>query len=220
MFFDLDNTILDFSYASHVAFKSLLNHFNRDAYDSYSVYNQGNSKVWKEFEENKITALELRSKRFDLYLDAMGWEGDGGEWNKVYLENVILNTKYVSGAELLIRDLSKDYNIHIVTNGLKEVQRPRLKAAQLEPFLSSITVSDEISAAKPQPRFFEVAMENAGISNRESVLMIGDSYGSDITGGHGYGLKTCWFNHDKIKEDRKIHDFEIHQISELAGILR
>jgi len=77
----------------------------------------------------------------------------------------------------------------------------------------------EIGSAKPQAHFFENAIRTAQIKDKSEILMIGDSYGSDIKGGYNYGLKTCWFNHNKTEMDPKIHDFEIHHISDLYKVL-
>lgn len=220
LFFDLDNTILDFSHASHLAFKEMLNHFGHaESPEVYEIYNEGNHKVWKDFEDGKINAMQLRAERFDLLLNKMEWSGQGLEWNKIYIDCIVRNTKYVDGALDVVSNLAEKYSIHIVTNGLKEAQRPRIKTSELESFLASITVSDEIGIAKPHYDFFKVAMQNARLDDKSKVLMIGDSYRSDIKGGVNFGLQTCWFNHDKTLIDEKMHDFEIHHISELEEIL-
>jgi putative hydrolase of the HAD superfamily len=220
LFFDLDNTILDFSHASHIAFREMLDHFgHNESSEIYTIYNEGNHEVWKDFEDGKITALQLRAERFNRLLSKMEWSGSGLEWNKIYIECIVRNTKYVDGALEVISNLSERYDIHIVTNGLKEAQRPRIRTAELGKFLASITVSDEIGIAKPHHDFFKVAMRNAKVDDKSKVLMIGDSYRSDIAGGVNFGLQTCWFNHNKNVMDQKMHDFEIHHISELEDIL-
>ncbi|WP_235295699.1 YjjG family noncanonical pyrimidine nucleotidase [Portibacter marinus] len=219
LFFDLDNTILDFSYASHRAFSATMSHFSRPEEQHYQIYSEGNAKVWREFEMGLISAQKLRGKRFQVFLDRMGWEEDGYKWNEVYLHHVVNNNKFIDGAESLLNRLREKYHIHIVTNGLKEVQRPRLKKAGISSLLSSITVSDEIGYAKPNRGFFKIAMRNGQVSNPAEVLMIGDSYHSDIRGGASYGLTTCWYNPEKLKMDPKVHDFVIHDINSLEEVL-
>jgi len=219
LFFDLDNTLLDFTYASRHAFDDVLLHFNKQDKQAYGVYSEGNKKVWADFEEGKISAKELRGKRFQLLLDRMDWKGDGFVWNKYYLERVIEHTQFLDGAEDLLSSLNKKYSLHLLTNGLKEVQRPRLEKAKITQIFDSITVSDEIGHAKPQAAFFDVAMRNANLLHKAEILMIGDSYNSDIKGGHNYGLKTCWLNPRKTKMDPEVHDFEIHDISSLLDLL-
>lgn len=220
LFFDLDNTILDFDYASHHAFSAILESKNLPIGDSYLKYKKVNAMVWGEFERGEITAVELRAKRFDLFLEEMGWSGDGMHWNKMYLDNVIGYTKFIPGAKSMINKLSANYSIHIVTNGLKEVQRPRLKRAQLDNILSSITVSDEIGSAKPQGEFFKVAKENAKVESNKSILMIGDSYNSDIKGAYDFGIDCCWLNRKSESNPQRMHNYEIRQISELKASVK
>ena len=220
LFFDLDNTILDFDYASHHAFGAVLESNKLPIGDSYHKYKKVNAMVWGEFERGEISAFDLRAKRFDLFLEEMGWSGDGRAWNKMYLDRVIDFTKFIPGAKNMLNKLSGSYKIHIVTNGLKEVQRPRLKMAQLDPILSSITVSDEIGSAKPQGEFFKVAKENAKIEANDAILMIGDSYNSDIKGAYDYGIDSCWLNRKNESNPTQMHTYEIRQISELKASIK
>ncbi len=220
LFFDLDNTILDFDYSSHISFKNLLTsrgyHYNDELYETYKIFNH---QVWGEFETKKIDALELRTKRFRLFLEKMNWNEDPKDWGQEYLKGLIPATKYVDKAEDLLKNLKDNFQLHVITNGLKEVQRPRIKAAGLQPLLSSITVSDEIQHAKPSPAFFEYAINQAGIKNKNQILVIGDSYSSDISGAHQFGLKSCWYNPNNVTKQDRIHDYEIKSISQLKDIL-
>ena len=52
------------------------------------------------------------------------------------------------------------------------------------------------------------------------MLLVGDSLTSDIAGGHGYGLDTCWFNPTGIARPADATStYEIHHLSELARLL-
>lgn len=219
LFFDLDNTILDFDHASYMSFHSILEDKKLPSEGSYKTYKSINSKVWSEFENGEITAVELRAKRFDLFLDAMKWNGDGAAWNKLYLDKVIGFTKFVPGARSLLKNLSKKYKMHIVTNGLREVQRPRINVAEINNLISSITVSDEIGSAKPQAEFFKIAKKNANIDSNHSILMIGDSYNSDIKGAFNFGIDSCWFNSNKSSNKENLHKFEIDELPKLTKVL-
>ncbi len=220
LFFDLDNTILDFHYASHLAFKELLEQNNKSQENAYHIYGLVNREVWGEFERGEIDAIELRGKRFNLFLKEMDWQGQGREWNDQYLQNLINHIRYIDGAKEIVQTLSKKYRLHITTNGLKEVQRPRITAAGLDQYLTSITVSDEIGVPKPQTGFFASAFESAGYPDKNMVLMIGDGYNSDIKGAHQYGIDSCWYNPDFKEVEKQIHNFEINRISDLQNLLK
>ena len=50
------------------------------------------------------------------------------------------------------------------------------------------------------------------------MLLVGDRLTSDIAGGRGYGLDTCWFNPTPRPADAT-STYEIRHLNELAGLL-
>ena len=82
----------------------------------------------------------------------------------------------------------------MITNGLKEVQRPRIAQAKMEKHFEVIVVSDEIGVSKPHEGFFQHAFEKMGKPTKSEVIVVGDSLNSDIQGGNNFGVDTCWFN--------------------------
>ena len=69
LLFDFDNTLVDFT---NTAKKSLYLTFEANNRvcneDIYNIYKKVNHQVWRDFEDGKITAKALRSKRFaDLF---------------------------------------------------------------------------------------------------------------------------------------------------------
>jgi len=99
----------------------------------------------------------------------------------------------LDGAEQLIRSLAVDFLMLLITNGLKEVQRPRFGRSPLLPFFEDIIISGEVGYAKPDPRIFDHAFKGRPV-DKAHILMIGDSLSSDIAGGQTWGVDTCWFN--------------------------
>jgi 2-haloacid dehalogenase len=56
--------------------------------------------------------------------------------------------------------------------------------------------------------------------SRSEVLMIGDSLSSDIAGGIGYGLDTCWYNpHGLPGRADLAPTYEIRDLAELLPLL-
>ncbi|MGW8178779.1 MAG: HAD-IA family hydrolase, partial [bacterium] len=82
-----------------------------------------------------------------------------------------------------------------------------------------IVISEEVGAAKPNPRIFDVAFQVMNWPNKEEVLIVGDSLTSDINGGNRYGIDTCWFNprHDPYTVDSESR-FEIRDLRELIKL--
>lgn len=195
--FDIDDTLLDFSYAARKAFTSMLAHLQiveeSHYFESYQVCNHA---AWTALEAGKINAEQLRRQRFADFQEAVGLVGilDPTAMNALFLEHVIAHTLPVQGALELLEHLHLRVGMGVVTNGLREVQRPRIQRAGMEAYFSAMVVSDEIGLAKPDPLFFAYAHEAIGLPPREQVLVVGDSLVSDVRGAMDYGFAACWFN--------------------------
>src|SRR5665647_2359393 len=116
LFFDLDNTLWDFSVNSREALKETLEKLNLinqpDTFDTYfHVYEQINESLWSDYRAKKITKQALIVERFSRSLEAFqithqDWEGI----NRRYLEYMALQTRLFPGTvETLIYLKAKGY---------------------------------------------------------------------------------------------------------------
>lgn len=221
LFFDLDNTLMDFDQSAKMALKKSFEDFDIPYETIYiQQYYQVNKKCWEAFEKKKFTAQQIREERFTIFLNKIGMERDGIKMGRIYLNHLGSFHYMLEGAYPLLDELRMSHQLVAVTNGLKEVQRPRLKAAQLYPYFESIVISDEIGISKPHSGFFDFAFEQVGHPNKKDVLMIGDSLSSDILGGHNYGLDTCWYNPKNITNTKDIEPtYEVSVLNDLLQIV-
>jgi len=73
-----------------------------------------------------------------------------------------------------------------------------LKALNLAEYFTSVTISTEVGAAKPDSQIFTAALQkHNGIA--EDVLHIGDSFKADYCGAKAAGLKAIWLNREQKK---------------------
>jgi len=170
-------------------------------------------------EKGEITAAALRTTRFSRLFDAVGIQGEPEPFSDAYLRHLANCGDLIEGAESLIQQLSKSYRIALITNGLSDVQRPRLAASPLEPYFETITISDEIGVAKPDPGIFDVAFGQMGNPEKTAVLIIGDSLSSDMQGGLNYGIDTCWYNPENKLTDMPVTN-NIQRLDELQILLK
>lgn len=222
LFFDLDNTLLDFGASSKLAFMELFKERGQDLNDSdYAVYQEINHKVWVDLEKGLITSEELKPKRWSLFLNKMGYSYDPLVINTAYFDKLKTNPIFIKGAEALINDLSTEYKLCLITNGLPEVQTPRLRLSGLDQMFDPIVISDAIGVAKPKEAFFDYCQKVTGNPMKEEVLVIGDTLTSDIRGGKEYGYDTCWYNYYQ-KENHTEYSplYEITDLNELREILK
>jgi YjjG family noncanonical pyrimidine nucleotidase len=221
LLFDADNTLFDFDRCEGSALqRALEDHGIPFADDHHPLYNEINRQCWRDYEDKKITKAELRLLRFELFFNSIGVSLDPDKFGRNYLVHLSTAAFLLDGALELLRKLQSHYRMALVTNGLKEVQRPRLEAGALHSFFDIIIVSDEIGHAKPHAPFFEYTFDQIGRPAKEKVLIVGDNINADIKGGLDYGIHACWFNPGEQNKPRNIQPtYEIRHLNELWPLL-
>jgi len=199
LFFDLDNTLWDFLANSREALKQTLEELDLisqlSSFEDYlNVYEQINSSLWIDYQARKITKQALIVERFSRSLETFHiTHQDWQAINKHYLECMCLQTRLFPGTlETLAHLKSKGYQMHIITNGFKEVQYTKLKNSGLLEFFGKIFISEEIHTTKPHRQIFEHALKSSNALKRKSI-MIGDSWEIDIVGAQKFGIDQIMF---------------------------
>jgi 2-haloacid dehalogenase len=82
----------------------------------------------------------------------------------------------------------------VITNGVEETQRRRLKRSGLFDFFEDLFYSQSIGFQKPSKEYFDYVMGHIRDFHKEEALIIGDSLTTDIKGGLSAGIDTCWIN--------------------------
>ena len=219
LLFDADGTILDYRAAEAHSLKSAVSSFGLEANEEILKLYQGiNSALWAELEKGSITSLELRVKRFDTLSSRMGWDISADEFSRVYLQELGHSGFMIPGAGQMLKDLPAGMKKVIITNGIKDTQYGRLKKALLMNSFDEIIISEEAGTAKPAAGFFDYTLERIGSRKIEEMLVIGDSLSSDIAGGNGYGIDTCWFNPEGLENTSGIDP--TYEISGWEGLFR
>lgn len=199
LFFDLDNTLWDFSANSRLAMKLTLEQNDLleklESFDSFfQVYELINKSLWSDYHSKKITkqilTVERFSKSFQKFnISDLNWQ----ELNRRYLENMALQTGLFPNTLETLRLLkAKGYQMYIITNGFREVQRLKLVNCGLDGFFSKVFISEEIQTTKPHRQIFEHALTSTNALKRKSV-MIGDSWETDIEGALKFGMDQIMF---------------------------
>jgi len=214
LLFDADGTLFDFDRAAAATLADTFVELGHDFEAHYhQVYEKINRQIWQDFEAGRITQDQLRTQRFELLFAALGVVADPEAFSAKYLKNLSAHTDLLEDAEDVVRQLSTQAKLMIITNGLQEVQRPRFAAASISRYFTDFVISEEVGAAKPDPRIFTEAFIRMGDPPKSEVLIIGDSLTSDIKGGINYGIDTCWYN---PKGDSRSVDWDIRY--EIAGL--
>ncbi len=221
LLFDADGTLFDFDKAEAVqlekTFRQVLGCYEPGYVETYRRVNQ---QVWHEFEVGQISQAVLRTKRFALLFEALGIEADPATFSARYLKNLGEGTDLIEGAQETLQALDGQVGLVLITNGLKEVQTARLARSSIGGYFAHVVISEEVGAPKPDRAIFDAAFDKMRRPRKEEVLIIGDGLGSDIQGGHDYGIDTCWFNPGRKPRDLDLPiRYEIARLGDLLAIV-
>jgi 2-haloacid dehalogenase len=221
LFFDVDDTLLDFAGAEKLALRLLFEEqqipYTPEIEAEYKRINRG---LWEAFEEGNLNRDEVLNTRFTLLFKKYGQEVDGVLFEQAYRRHLEQGHDLIDGAMEIITALKNHYDLYIVTNGVSKTQDQRLRASGLHPIFKGIFVSEDTGYQKPMKEFFEYVFARIPNFSVGQGLIIGDSLTSDIKGGQMAGMDTCWFNPArKPNETGIVPTYEIQNLYELSRIL-
>ena len=221
LIFDLDNTLYDFSSVWKISNKRVFEYLGYDKLTSYDEffkrYKRINNELVDKIHSGQLKIIDLRNERLIATLADYNINLTKEECDYYYkkqfefiLEAISPNNKL----NTILKKLSKDYKLIILTNGKSYEQRSKLQKLGLEEVFK-IYISEEVHISKPKPQAFLNVLKSEGIKAEETV-MIGDSLFHDIEPAKKLGMKTClvnrkWHFDDKRKEYNgyKVNNVEI-----------
>ena len=200
VFFDLDHTLWDFKKNSSLTFKYLLNKYNISIeLDRFlKIYMPINFSLWKLYRDEKISKEYLRHNRLKsafeklnvtISTDVIDLMADD------YVTHLPDHNFLVKDALLVLDHLIGKYKLHIITNGFTEVQNKKISNSNLDKYFSCIIDSETVGVKKPNAKVFEYALNVAGATKSES-LMIGDNLEADVIGALEAGFSAIHFNNN------------------------
>ena len=212
IFFDLDHTLWDFDKNSALTFQKIfeLNHVNLDLQRFLEVYVPVNLNYWKLYREDKIDKSTLRYGRLADTFKALEYPFSKGLVNQLsddYIAHLTSFNHLFENTVPILQYLQPKYNLHIITNGFKEVQYGKLEKAKINHFFKTVTNSEMVGVKKPHPKIFNHALEQASAQPQQSI-MIGDNYEADILGALNMGFDAICFNYHKLEIDAAVKQID------------
>ena len=239
VFIDWDDTIGDFVGAAKLALQEMYEKYHLCDYfasceEFVSLYKPHNLELWDKYGKDLVTKEYLSFDRFffPLMHGSKGGErrlGDKAIRQEVaalaeqlsedFLNMTTARFSLLEGAEELVRYLAAKYPLTVVTNGFVEVQYEKFDKSGLRDCFAHIVLSEEVGCQKPNPRIFEEALRMNGLQ-AEDVVMIGDSWNSDIQGAINAGIDQIWIrkSKDPLPEGQSA-TYLVQSLSEVMEIL-
>lgn len=218
---DNDNTLMDFTLAESRALRETLHALDLpETDDAVAVYHRMNDAQWKALERGETTLARLKVDRFRLFLDHFGITAVTPEVLCDAYENQLgTHAELLPGAmQLLEQAHNAGMKIALVSNGISRIQRGRLSVCEFTGLLDAVVISEEIGAAKPDPKMITIAMEMLGCGNKADAVMLGDSLTADIKAAANAGVTSIWLNRkdDTVSSSA---DCTVHSLEEACRVL-
>lgn len=205
---DIDQTLLDFDGGAHDSLQSLFAYYDLSWKEEYfAIFLKVNAGLWDQIEEGKLTHPQLKKIRFTRLFEA---------WNLPKPDDPGLEERFtrhlydfplpMQGArEGLIRLKEKGIPVFAATNGPLMGQSNRLELVGMRELVDDVYSSQEIGFAKPDLRFFEECFQRTQRALgkdilREQILMIGDSWKTDMTGAFQFGCPGLWLRQNRTHD--------------------
>ncbi len=223
IFFDLDDTLIDFKSSEKISLKHCYERYF-DALIDYDIflsdYSRINRDLWNQLEQGKVSAQIVRKRRFQqlTHLYQMAFDA---EIMLYFEQELIHHSTWVDGAVDLLETLkAANFKIGFVTNGFAHMQRNKYTNLNLSYYSSTLVISEEVGFAKPHPQIFQHALSLLG-ARADDTLMVGDSLTSDGEGARKLGMPFCWYNpHRNPNHPDWQPDLTIHKLSALGDHLQ
>lgn len=222
IFLDLDDTILDFQKGERVAICDALSAIGiRPINRIVDRYIEINIASWRALERGELTRDKVLYGRFEKLLSELGSDSDPIAAQGIYQEILSRQHQFMPGGLELLQGLAKSgkYSLFIATNGIPEVQYPRIDDSGIRHFFKKIFISYDFGIGKPKKEFFDKCFEMIENFSHEETIIVGDSLTSDIKGGINAGIRTCHFNPKALPYTEITPDYTINDLSELIPLL-
>lgn len=221
VFLDIDNTLIDFSQCARLSMMKAFSDFGLTySEEMFPVFTTINNGLWEEIERGTLTRDELHEIRWTRIFERLGIIADGKAFEKMFLQYLSETAGLIPGAIELLAYLAPRYTLCLASNASQAQQMKRLKSSGILPFVQKVFLSESLGVPKPEKEFFDLCFAQLPGATPEESIMIGDSLTADMKCGATCGIKTCWFNPEKMPTPPEYTiDFVVHSLDEIKNFL-
>ncbi len=220
---DVDGTLLDFLAAEKAAINALFLEFGLGTCTEEMLkrYSKINRKYWNKLELGEMTKPQILVGRFKEFFTGEHIDPSLSEpFNAAYQVRLGDTVVFCDNSKELVTSLQGKFKQYVVSNGTIIAQTKKLKNSGFDKLMDGVFLSEQVGYEKPAKEFFDRVFKELGAVNKDQVLIVGDSLTSDILGGNYAGIKTCWYNPNKLSNDISARvDYEIRDLNDILKIL-
>ena len=228
--FDLDDTLIDFQLSQKRSLRKLHHDYfpTVDYHRFEKHFKEINRDLWARVgaEENGLQPREVGQLRFSLLNEVLSHAHDTDHLVSSYESLLGETTEWLPGAQEVIELLHAEGKaLGLITNGITQAQRAKIKRHALEQWFHVLLISDELGVSKPQRKIFDVAIEkmmrHVTHTATPKILMVGDSLPNDGVGAMNANIDFCLIGELKQRENEALPPIHFHlkSVRELPSVL-
>ncbi len=220
--FDLDDTLVDHHHASHAAITGVRERFvvlqSVAAEALVAEHQRLLELLHHEVAIGARTAADARVERYRRLFEFAGADPrHATAATELHRRLYQSNRRAVDGALELVAHLRLRLRVAVVTNNTVAEQTEKLASFGFAPHVDALVTSEEVGAAKPDPRIFRAALERLSCEPYEAV-MIGDAWHADVIGATSAGIRALWLNRHGVPHPDPAIAMQIRSLAPAAHV--
>lgn len=222
--FDADDTIIDHKECEKKALQYLFDKIKKEYKNEYQdIFRPLDSKLWDDvIKGNSVIPPEkVPEYRFEIFFKQININYHNYDLaNRLFKKGFANTSSLTKNAYEVIKYLYENkYKIYVITNGIVELQKPRIRNSLVSPYISDIIVSEEVGVSKPNRRIFDILLKKTNLKTDE-VIMIGDNLEKDIKGAQNANIISIWYNPNNENNNTNIiPNYQIKNLIEIQELL-
>jgi putative hydrolase of the HAD superfamily len=212
--FDLDGTLLDrdasllrLIHDQYDRFHAAFGHIPQDTFIKRFVELDAHGYVWKD----KVYQLLIE----EFGICGVSWDELLDDYLARFHEHCVpFPHLHATLEQLTLRQIK----LGMITNGFTALQMSNIRALEIEHDFSVLLISEQAGLRKPDPRIFQKALDELGVSAQESMY-VGDHPANDILAAQQVGMLGVWKRNDCWPPPAEA-DFVIDDLSELLSLIQ
>lgn len=221
--FDLDNTLYDYDAVHSAAFRRLTDYAVQElgiSAEAFLSLHESANRLLTQRTGGNCAATHNRLLRYQILLELLGKPvHHAPRMEQLYWSTLLDHAVLSPGAlDCLTQLKAAGVRLGIGTDMTADWQYLKLERLGLLPLVDFIVCSEEVSAEKPDPRFFRLCLEKAGCPAEECAF-IGDSLPKDVLGSRHAGMRPFWYRPQPDCPPLEEGIVRIRRLDELPGLL-
>lgn len=203
IFFDLDDTLCDYLYASHTGLKKTFSEYDlgvsadeafqtwRDVYKTFA--HEIKSERW--YERYLESGEPTRTEHMRRMLKALNKQDEdlAKRLSETYANHRNDLLKLFPETTALLSYLHGKYVLGMITNGPADIQREEVETLGIGHYFDHILIEGEVKIGKPHNEIFDEGIRRTGF-RPEQHLFVGNAFEHDVQGAKSAGWYALWVN--------------------------